>query len=63
MMTKKQYTNPTVKVVAFKVEGGFQAYRLSHSVIEGDMFNSNNQENWSPGGSLFEGWGTATSSE
>ena len=63
MKTIKSYIKPSVKVVSFRVEGGFQAYRLSHSVIEGDMFNSNNQENWSPGGNLFDGWGTATSSE
>lgn len=61
MKTKKQYPKPTVKVVAFKVEDGYTSYKLTHSIIDGDLFNSNNQENWTSGGSLFEGWGTTTS--
>jgi hypothetical protein len=63
MKTIKSYIKPSVKVVAFRVEGGFQAYKLSHNITDGDLFNTSNQENWTSGGSLFEGWGTATSSE
>lgn len=52
METKRQYTTPTLKVVAFKVEDGFQSIdysmRLSTSTPPdaGSPFNGQNQENW-----------------
>ena len=63
MKTKNQYTTPIVKVVAFKVEGGYASYKLAHNITDGDLFNSNNQEKWDTGDNLFEGWGTTTSSQ
>ena len=59
MNTKKQYTIPTVRVVDFKVEQGFGSFvKLSHSVVDNDLYNAQNQEKWYEGGSLFgdNGW-------
>ena len=54
MSTKKQYTSPMLRVVAFKVEQGFESFvKLSHSVVDEDLFNAQNQEKWYEGGSLF----------
>ena len=61
MKTKKQYTTPTLKVVAFKVEEGFQSIQYSMSLqststppAESD-FNSQNQERWGTGQDVFGG--------
>ena len=59
MNTKKQYTIPTVRVVDFKVEQGFDSFvKLSHSVVDNDLYDAQNQEKWYEGGSLFgdNGW-------
>ena len=54
MNTKKQYISPILHVVTFKVEQGFNSYvKLSHSIIDNDLYNAQNQEKWYEGGSLF----------
>ena len=63
MKTTKQYTRPIIKVIACQVEGGYGSYKLAHEITDGDLFNSSNQENWTSGNNLFDGWGTTTSSQ
>lgn len=54
MKNKNQYTPPTVKVVAFKVEDIFLSRGISLTSPEPvDNYNDNNIQNWSNGGSLF----------
>jgi len=60
MKTKNQYINPTVTVVAFKVEGGFNtspgAVGLSLPNPPAD-YNSQGQQNWeTPSSDLFDRW-------
>ncbi len=55
MKTKIQYTAPTVKVVAFKVEDIFQSrgINLIHTPAPDDDYNANSMQNWTDGGGIF----------
>ena len=54
MKTHHSYITPTVSVVSFRVEEAFQSFiKLSHTPMDNDAYNAQNQQNWSEGGSLF----------
>ena len=54
MKTKIQYTAPTVKVVAFKVEDLFQSRGVNLiNPVPDDYYNDNSVQNWANGGGIF----------
>ena len=60
-MNKKQYTAPVLTVVEFKAERGYAFSGMEMGLFmtnaEADIqFNTQGQENWSTGGSLFDRW-------
>ena len=59
-MNKKQYTAPVLTVVEFKAERGYafsgMDLGLFRTDAEADIYNTQGQENWSTGGSLFDRW-------
>lgn len=62
METKKQYLAPELTIVTFRVENGFTISGggdrkiLSNQTPTND-YNDNNQQKWTNGGNLFDGWG------